>query len=143
MASSRSIRSFNRGRIRIESQRGFVLVAALVLAILYFMLMELMLMDSSRSLTEAQRFRARVVAATEAENGAEMACAQMINRDYGHVDAQDEQGHRVGIYRKLQSTYQVTGEGESGGVITQRANVTLEGRIVGTDVKIDYARHSQ
>ena len=47
-----SIRFFSRGRT--ESQRGFVLVIALVLAILYFMLMGLVMIDSSRAQTEAQ-----------------------------------------------------------------------------------------
>jgi hypothetical protein len=138
-----SIRFFSRARTRTESQRGFVLVAALVLAILYFMLMELMMIDSSRALVEAQRFRARVVAATEAENGAELACVQMVTRLNGISDMTDDQGHRQGQYRKGATTFEVTGEGTSGGTIAQRASVYLKGRIEGTDVKIDYANHSQ
>ena len=49
----------SRARTTNRSERGIVLVDALVLAVLYFALMELMMVDASRSLQEAQRFRAR------------------------------------------------------------------------------------
>ena len=55
----RSIRSSSRAR---TSERGFALIAAIALSVLYFALMELMLIDSSRELAEARRFRARIVA---------------------------------------------------------------------------------
>jgi len=61
----RSIRFFSRGRT--TEQRGYVLISAIALAILYFGLMELMLIDSARALRESQRFRARVMAATLAD----------------------------------------------------------------------------
>ena len=44
------------------SEKGYVLISAIALAILYFGLMELMLIDSSRALVEAQRLRSRIVA---------------------------------------------------------------------------------
>jgi hypothetical protein len=62
----RSTRSSSRAR---TAERGFVLGMAMVIAVLYFLLMELLLIDSSRALGEAQRFRSRVVAAALAENG--------------------------------------------------------------------------
>ena len=89
-----SIRSSSRART--ESQRGFVLVIALVLAILYFMLMGLVMIDSSRAQTEAQRYRARVLAATLAENAAELACAQMVTLPGGVATLQDAQGTMTG-----------------------------------------------
>src|SRR6266566_4686861 len=75
--SLRSIRFFSRGRT--TEQRGYVLISAIALAILYFGLMELMLIDSSRALREAQRFRARVTSAALAESAAELSAAQMIS----------------------------------------------------------------
>src|SRR5215213_2449819 len=81
--SLRSIRSSSRAR---TSERGFALIAALTLALLYFALMELILIDSSRSLAEAQRFRARIMAAAVAEDAAELAALNMRIRDSGTVD---------------------------------------------------------
>ena len=59
-------------------ERGYVLIAAIALAILYFALMELMLIDSSRALREAQRFRSKVIATTLAESAAELSAASMV-----------------------------------------------------------------
>src|SRR5258708_13978010 len=67
-------------RDRTSSQRRYVLITAIALAVLYFGLMELMLIDSSRALREAQRFRSRVVASALAESAAELAAAQMGTR---------------------------------------------------------------
>ena len=55
----RSIRSSSRDR---TSERGFVLAAAIILAVLYLGLIELLLLDGTRALQEAQRFRSRIVA---------------------------------------------------------------------------------
>jgi hypothetical protein len=127
-----------------------VLVAALVLAVLYFALMELMMMDASRSLNEAQRFRARVVADTLAENGAELAAAQMVSRTSSLTPSyQDDQGLMKGTYyqtgcNELDCGYVLTGEGRADGVIQQKATVRLQGRITKkNEVLIDYATHSQ
>jgi len=138
----RSIRSSNRART--ESQRGFVLVIALVLAILYFMLMGLVMIDSSRAQAEAQRFRARMMAAVLAENAAELACAQMVTAPGGMANKEDNQGRMVGTYRRLTAEkFEVNGEGETKGVVRQQATVLLEGHIEGNTIHIDYSRHSQ
>ena len=137
-----SIRFFNRART--ESQHGFVLVIALVLAILYFMLMGLVMIDSSRAQAEAQRYRARVVAATLAENAAELACVQMVTQPGGVAMKDDPQGKLSGSYQRTGDKFEVNGEGESKGVLHQRATVLLEGHFDpnGT-VHIDFSRHSQ
>jgi hypothetical protein len=70
MDKSPSIKSCNRAR---TSERGIALAIALIVAVLYFGLIELMLYDASRELAEARRFRARIIAVTLAENGAELA----------------------------------------------------------------------
>jgi len=147
-----SIRFFSRGRT--ESQRGFVLVIALVLAILYFMLMTLIMIDSSRAQGEAQRYRARVVAAALAENAAELACAQMVTLPSGVGQLQDDQGRMYGTYRRLGSNpsgtgppsdarFEVMGEADTKGVLNQHATVFLEGHFNGNEVHIDFSRHSQ
>jgi hypothetical protein len=133
----------SRARTIDRRQRGIVLVAALVLAVLYFALMELMMMDASRSLSEAQRFRARIVAQTLAENGAELAAVQMIAKPGGVASYQDEQGLMKGSYNRTGPAYVLTGVGRADGVITQTATVRVQGRVEGLRVVIDYAEHSQ
>lgn len=141
MAFSRSIRSSSRAR---TSERGFVLAAAIFLAVLYFMLIELLLMDGTRSLQEAQRFRSRIVALTLAENAAELAAAQMVNTTNAHVDVDSTDGTLTGQYLRSGDSFQLTGEATTKGVASEKSHVTIQGRIVdGTRVVIDYTNHSQ
>ncbi|MGZ4808294.1 MAG: hypothetical protein ACXVH7_08680 [Thermoanaerobaculia bacterium] len=134
--------TFSRARTTNKSERGIVLIAALVLAVLYFGLMELMMIDASRSLGEAQRFRARVVAETLAENGAELAAANMLSRNGGAASYTDDQGTITGKYRRIDCcAYELTGTGQTAGVIQQSSSVRLQGRIDGTAITIDYAEH--
>ena len=136
----RSIRSSSRART--SSERGFALVAAIVLAVLYVALVELLLIDSARELSEARRFRAKVMATTLAENGAELAAAQMINRDTANVNAFDWQGTITGTLRKTpDNRFEITGTGNTTGLVKTAARVQVQGRIEGTKVKIEYAVH--
>ncbi len=137
----RSIRFFNRDR---TTERGFVLVAALTMALLYFALMELLLLDSSRALGEAQRFRSRIVAAVLAENAAELAALSMTTQLVTSSNLVDSQGRMQGKMTRTNDTFTIEGEGETSGVMPQIAKVKIDGRM-GSDgvVKIDYTVHSQ
>src|SRR5437867_10119465 len=137
----RSIRFFSRART--TEQRGYVLISAIALAILYFGLMELMLIDSSRALREAQRFRARVTSAALAESAAELAAAQMVSRPGATATAQDEQGQMSATLNTSGNTFEITGEGSTTGVVPMKASVRVQGRIEGTHIAIDYTFHSQ
>src|SRR5687768_10526633 len=118
----RSIRFFSRVRTnRRHSERGFVLVAALTLAVLYFALMELMLVDSARELAEARRFRARVVAGVVAENAVELAALQMVSGAGTKIQETDAQGAMSAEYNRNGDAYEITGEGETRGVLKQKA----------------------
>ncbi len=131
-------------RGRTSRQRGFVLGAALLLAVLYFALMELLLLDSTLSLQEAQRFRSRIVAATLAESAAELAAAGMVTKPGGEVQSEDAQGTMTGTYvRNGCCSFQLSGQSTSKGVPPASARVRLQGRIVGNRVTIDYSTHSQ
>lgn len=137
----RSTRSFSRART--NSERGFALIAAIGLAILYIALIELLLIDSSRELSEARRFRARIVAATLAENGAELAAAAMLSRPSANVNATDFQGTISGNLRKTSDgRFELTGSGATSGVVQTTSRVTLNGKIEGNRVKIEYAVHN-
>ncbi len=136
----RSIRSSSRART--NSERGFALVAAIVLAVLYIALVELLLIDSARELSEARRFRAKIVAAMLAENGAELAAARLLSRDTANVNASDWQGTITGTMRKTpDDRFEITGSGDTSGLVKTSARVQLQGRIEGTTVKIEYAVH--
>lgn len=140
----RSISSFSRAR---KSERGFALVAAIGLAILYFALVELMLIDSARELKEARRFRAKVVAATLAENGAEYAAVEMLSRVGGAKRGENEQGSYSGRLTRRATggaveEFVISGEGTTTGTERVRATVELRGDIVGTNVVIRWANHS-
>jgi Tfp pilus assembly protein PilV len=141
MDALRSIRSSSRART--NSERGFALISAIVLAVLYIALIELLLLDSARELAEARRFRARIVAATLAENGAELAAAGMLSREDANVNAADWQGTINGTMRKLaDNQFEITGDGTTAGVVQTSARVRLYGRIVGNDVRIQYSMHN-
>lgn len=121
-----------------------MLVVALVLAVLYFMLMTLVMIDSSRAQGEAQRFRARVMAAALAENGAELACAQMVKLTSNYAQRQDEQGTLTGKYYRGADKFTVEGDAVAGGLIKQKASVKLTGTVdEAGHIRIDWSNHSQ
>lgn len=137
----RSTSSSSRARTR---ERGYVLIAAITIAILYFALMELMLIDSSRALREAQRFRSKVVAATLAESAAELAAASMVTRNAGDtINADDEQGSMKATCKVNGQAFIIEAEAETSGVPPVKSSVRVQGRIIGQRVMIDYTFHSQ
>ncbi|HEX7677286.1 MAG TPA: hypothetical protein VF713_04135 [Thermoanaerobaculia bacterium] len=135
------MRSSFRARTR---ERGYVLIAAIALAILYFALMELMLIDSSRALREAQRFRSHVIAATLAESAAELSAASMVTRNAGdNINADDEQGSMKANCKVAGTAFDIDAEANTSGVMPMKATVRVQGRIVGQRVMVDYTYHSQ
>lgn len=147
----RSIRSFSRART--DGQRGYVLVAAIVLAVLFFGLIQLLLIDSQRELSEARRFKARVMAQVLAENGAELAALGMVERAATEGRAEDAQGTMEGKYNGIVqmgadgvelTRFVITARGKTKGPVQQEANVMLEGEFdKDRRIKINWSRHSQ
>jgi hypothetical protein len=141
MARSRSIRFSSRAR---TTERGFALIAAIVLAVLYFALIQLLLVDSARELAEARRFKARIVAATLAENGAELAALQITapGQVWASPTAEDWQGKISGDLKKASGgDFTIEGKGTSSGLNPTSAGVTVIGKVEGTRVKIYYTTH--
>lgn len=132
-------------RGRTNSQRGYILISAIALAVLYFALMQLMLIDSSRALREAQRFRSRIVASTLAESGAELVSAGMVtNLASNSATAKDEQGSMDGeLHFGGAGAFEVVGNATTAGVQPVKATVRVQGRVEGSKVIIDYTFHSQ
>ena len=135
----RSIRFSFRGR---TTERGHVLISAIALAVLYFALMELMLIDSTRALREAQRFRARIVATTLAESAAELAAAQLVTQPSAQVNATDDQGTMEATLQHNGKTFLIDAKAESTGVPPQKATVRVQGEVEGTKVSVSYTYHT-
>ena len=130
-------------RARPSSQRGYALISALVLAILYFAMVELLLLDSARELEEARRFRARIIAETLAENGAELAALQIVTTEKAEASAEDWQGTIVGrMARNPGGQFDIEAEGRTSGLTESRAKVLVRGRVVGVSVRIQYTLHT-
>ncbi len=108
--------------------------------------MELLLVDSSRALVEARQFRARVVAGVVAENAAELAALNMrigLSKTARESDSQGEMVGKLSISAGSPA-FRIEAEGETTGVIRQKARVTIDGRINATgQVNIDYTNHTQ
>lgn len=116
---------------------------ALVLAVLYFGLIELLMIDSARELAEARRFRARIVAETLAENGAELAANQLVSKASNQVDAEDWQGTIRGQMLKTGlDQFDIVGDGATSGITESKARVRVRGRVHGSRVLIQYTIHS-
>jgi hypothetical protein len=142
MEKSRSTRSCNRAR---TTERGFALVIALVLAVLYFGLIELLMVDSSRELTAARRFRARVIAETLAENAAEGAAWRIADPAAPPIPFKQthEQGDMAGTMMRVDKSFIITGSGVSAGLESTKATVELRGEVEGGKISIFFAKHTQ
>jgi hypothetical protein len=137
----RSTRSCSRAPK--SSERGYALIAALVLAILYFAMVELLLLDSSRELAEARRFRARIVAETLAENGAELAALNIVTTEKSEAKAEDWQGSFLGrMARNADGSFDIEAEGITSGLAESKVRVLVRGRVVGSDVRVQYTVHT-
>jgi len=149
MEKSRSIRSFSRAR---TTERGFALVIALVLALLYFGLIELLMIDSSRELAAARRFRGRIVAETLAENAAEGAALRIADDTvtWTKFTRTDDQGEMDGEMRKSGNSYIITAKGISAGLESTQVSVRLQGAVEKpanptspVKITIEFAKHTQ
>ena len=138
----RSTRSSSRARR--SSERGYALISALVLAILYFAMVELLLIDSARELEAARRFRARIVAETLAENGVELAAVRIVLNERSEGTVEDWQGKVTARMAKNVSSgqFDIVSEAKTAGVTESKAKVLVRGRGVGGDVKIQYTVHT-
>lgn len=128
-----------------RSERGFALAMAIILAVLYFGLIELLMIDSSRELAEARRFRARIVASTMAENAAELAAHDMALKPPGassDVTLEDADGKGEGKLRKMNDRFELRGEAETKGLVKTKATVRVTGRLTGGEIYIDYTTHT-
>ncbi|MEO8379778.1 MAG: hypothetical protein ABI779_08960 [Acidobacteriota bacterium] len=116
---------------------------ALVLAVLYFGLIQLLMLDSARELSEARRFRARIVAETLAENAVELAARDIVTETNTNANAKDWQGSMEGRMAKAGSgQFDIVADGTSGGITESHARVLVRGQVTGTQVSVRYTTHT-
>jgi Tfp pilus assembly protein PilV len=145
-AMSSSIRSSRRARA--DGERGFALLATLVLSVLFFALIALVLWESTLRYRAAQSFRARVVAQTLAENAAEVAARGLADGSSLSADAEIDDGTMKAAgqaSRDVDGTVRFTieAEGTTRGAHPARATVTVHGLLDGERVRVTRTRHSQ
>lgn len=126
------------------SQRGFVLVSVLLIALLYFGLIELIMADGARRSVEAQRFRARITANIFAENGAELAAKQMVHLGSSEEKLELPEGVMEGSFRRIgQEGFVIEATGTASGVVETRRSVAIRGTIRDSSVTIERTRHNR
>ncbi|MFN2237757.1 MAG: hypothetical protein ABR524_00045 [Thermoanaerobaculia bacterium] len=137
MDRSSSIRSSFRGR----TERGFALITALLLAILFLGMIELALADATAAQREARRFRERISSQILADNAIELAAAGMLTKQSNSsVERETDAGTMKGSFKILPgSRFELVGDGLSAG-LEVRATVVLEGRVVGNQIVIQKSR---
>jgi hypothetical protein len=86
--------------------------------------------------------RARIVAETLAENGAELAALQLVTRtSTPEFSVETEQGTISGVMKKTSAGFEINGVGRTSGVTQSSASVVLRGHVTGTTVWINYSLH--
>jgi len=122
-------------------ERGIALITAIVLSLLYFMLIELMLIDSSHALESARKFRGRVVAETLAENAAELAAANLVTSASTTITASDWQGTMSAkMMRDASGAFHITASGAA--TTHEQAMVQVYGEVTGTHLRVNYTMHT-
>lgn len=143
---SSSIRSSRRERT--EGERGYALLSALVLSVLFFVLISLVLWESSLRYRAAQAFRARVLAQTLAENAAEVAARGLADGSSLSATGEIDDGTMTATGHASQEldgtvSFEIEAKGTTHGVQPTTATVSVRGRLVGSRVRLTRTRHSQ
>lgn len=135
-------------RARAETERGFALLSALVLSVLFFALISLVLWESSLRYRAAQTFRGRIVAQTLAENAAELAARGLADGTSLSATAEIDDGTMTATGTATQDIdgsirFEIEAEGSTRGVQPARATVSVRGIFDGNGVRVTRTRHSQ
>jgi hypothetical protein len=139
-AKPRSRRRWAKER---PGERGIILIAVVIIAILYFALIELMLMESTEASRQAERFRSRVTAHVLAENAAELAAENMVNAIWTLRTYTDDQGTVRGEYKRNNDTFEINASATTSGVAPTKAEVKLQGIVNPDRIRITFSTHSQ
>ncbi len=123
---------------RVRADRGFALVSALLIAVLFFGLIELTLRDTTEGVRAAHRHRARIASEILADNAVDLAAAGMILGTSKGETRESGEGTMTGTLQMLPGNrFEIVGDGESAGVIRVRTHVVLRGRIAGNSIVVE------
>lgn len=132
-------------RARIRDERGVALIAVLLLAILYFALIEMVMWESSQAFRSAQRFRSRVIAEALAESGAELAAQQLVASSSANIKADTGQGKITATMTRggpNGDEFEIKSEARTSGVMPTEAHVVVRGRTNGNEVYVVRTIHA-
>ena len=123
---------------RERDERGFVLISALLISLLFFGLIELALRDTTEAVRSAHRQRARFASEILADNGIELAAAGMVYEIPKNETRANRDGTMNGTFTPLPGNrFELRGEGTSGGVAVVKTSIVLRGRSMGSSVVIE------
>jgi hypothetical protein len=121
-----------------RGDRGFALIAALLIALLFFGLMELALRDTTEAVRAAHRHRARLASEILADNAVELAAEGMIDRLPRTAVRSGRDGEMSGVFTPLPGDrFELSGEGTSAGTTEVRTRILLRGRQSGGAIVIE------
>lgn len=121
-----------------------MLPTVLILAILYFGLMELMLLESSEASRSASRFRSRVTAHAFAENAAELAAKRLVTSPGRTESLETSDGSMRATCRRFASDeFVIEAEGRTAGGFSVAATAKVWGHLENGRLVIDRTEHSQ
>jgi S1-C subfamily serine protease len=121
-------------------EAGFTVVAALLIAILFFGLIGLLLVESAEAYRNAQRFRARVTAFVMAGNAVEIAAAGIVSGAAHRVDVEIDGYQLTAEVQRAGERFVITAASvRSGG--GAGASVRVEGRVVGSSIEVFRTLH--
>jgi hypothetical protein len=143
VTSSEEATRLRRFARRHAGERGIILIAVIIVAILYFAMIELMLMESTEASRQADRFRSRVMAHVMAENGIELAAENMVNVGATQHTYTDSQGTIRGEYKRTGDSFELTGSAVTAGVAPTKADAKLQGIVNASRITVTFSMHSQ
>ena len=136
--------SFNPAFIRKPRERGYALITALILALLYFALMELVWIESTDALRGANRFRSTVLAEILAQNGAELVAEEMVARSSRDALTELPGGGVVASYRRMPDfSFEIRSTALSSGPFRVRRSLVVAGTIIDGNVSIVRTSHDR
>jgi hypothetical protein len=134
---------------RADSERGFALISALVVAFLFFTLVGLLMIESTAVLRAAHHFRSRLVAQNLAESGAELAARSMVISGSSTIETEVEEGSITGEYTTTQTLdpsvkdFVIVGTGTTVGTDPMTAEVKIYGTLTNGNIVITQTEHTQ
>ena len=129
-----------RSSRRVRTDRGFALVTALLLALLFIGVIDLALADAVNAQRQARRFRERIMSQILADNAVELAAADMVGGAAKAVERRTDEGEMSAeLEMKPNGAFTIEAEGVTA-ALGVRSRVTLRGRTIGSNIIVQESR---